>query len=60
MSDEEQHRIMVSLIKEVEELREMKKCSTHNVPLKAFADANASIRKLEEDVRFFSLLLLPY
>lgn len=50
MSVDKQKSITEPLISQVEDLREMKKLSTCNVPIEAFGDASQSLAQLEKEV----------
>ena len=50
MSLDAQDEATKDLVSEIEELREMKKYSTHNVPLDSVNDASKNIKGLEKEV----------
>jgi hypothetical protein len=52
MSDSDKDNATKDLIEDLEDQREMKALSTHNVPLGSFHDADATIQSLEKEVSF--------
>ncbi|KAF9521576.1 hypothetical protein CPB83DRAFT_750655, partial [Crepidotus variabilis] len=51
LTREEQVTITEPLLKDIEELREMKKLSVHNVPMASFNDATTTLLHLEDEIR---------
>ena len=50
MSEAERVALTEDAVKELQELREMKKYAIHNVPIAAFHDNHAAIAHLEDEV----------
>ena len=59
MSYDEQKKVTKDLVKEIEELREMKKLSVHNVPIEAFHDTTNSLGSIEKQVSLLSVQCNP-
>lgn len=60
MSSDAQDEATKDLVSEIEELREMKKFSTHNVPLNSVNDASKNLKGLEKEVPNFDYFFFIY
>jgi hypothetical protein len=60
MSSDAQDKATKDLVSEIEELREMKKFSMHNVPLNSVNDASKNLNGLEKEVPNFDYFFLIF